>query len=118
MLEGRNLADVHTRLKQKSDLQHFVQQEAEDMQLNILNQEIQRNVEIANAKKKNKLEDFQQHVKNRNETKFKTWAQRATALENETCKRERLGRLKKLSVSGIRKLFIFVTQVHDAVNLV
>ena len=99
LLEGRNLADVHTRLKQKSNLQNFIQQEADDVQLNILNQESQRNVDIVNVKRRDKLEDFQQQVKDRNATEFKTWAQRATALENETDKRERFDRLKKLSVS-------------------
>lgn len=66
----------------------------------MLNEEIQKNVDIANAKRRNRLDTLQQQVKVRNATKYETWAQRAVALENEAKKRERQDRVKKLSVSS------------------
>ena len=99
LLEGRNLADVRTQMKQKLDLQHYIQQEAEDMQLNMLGEEIQKRVDIADAKRRNRLETLQQQMRNKNSIEFSNWSKRAIGLENEAKKRKREDRLKQLSVS-------------------
>ena len=97
--EGRHLADVRTQLQQTSDMQHYMQQEAEHLQLSIRNDEINERVDQANAKWRKQLDSFQQHVKDRNKQEFHSWSNRALGLENEAKKREHEDRLKTLSVS-------------------
>lgn len=69
------------------------------MQLDMLNEEIQRNIDVASAKRRNRIEAFQQQVKDRNALEYQTWAQRAVALEKEAKKRDQFDRLKRLTVS-------------------
>lgn len=95
--EGRHLADVRTQLQQTSDMQHYMQQEAEYLQLSIRNDEINERVDQANAKWRKQLDSFQQHVKDRNKQEFHNWSNRALGLENEAKKREHEDRLKTLS---------------------
>lgn len=97
-VEGRNLADVRTHLQHTTETQRYMQQEIDYIHSNIVNEDMKRKMDVANAKRKNKLRRFQQHVRDRNTQELKDWAGRALSRENEIKRRGHEDNLKQLSV--------------------
>lgn len=100
-VEGHNLANVRTHLKETMENQHYMQQEMDHLQLSILSDNIRGRVDAANTRRDKRLNNFQRRVKEKNMTKLQDWATRTITKDNEEKLKERQEKLTHLSVSKI-----------------